>query len=68
LNEQVRRLERSNAELEEELRSLREDHEVQRSKATAAAVALERERMRADKAEAEVDRLRAELKRAGLEP
>ena len=68
LNEQVRRLERSNAELEEELRSLREDNEVQRSKATAAAVALERERMRADKAEAEVDRLRAELKRAGLEP
>ena len=68
LNEQVRRLERSNAELEEELRSLREDNEVQRSKATAAAVALERERMRADQAEAEVDRLRSELARAGLEP
>ena len=67
LIEEVRELERSKAELAEELRLLREDNEVQRSAAAATAMALEREQIRAEKAEAEVDRLRSELARAGLQ-
>ena len=67
LIEEVRELERSKAELAEELRLLREDNEVQRSAAAATAIALEREQIRAEKAEAEVDRLRSELARAGLQ-
>ena len=58
-------MERYKAELEEELQLLREDHEVQRSAAAATAIALEREQVRAEKAEAEVNRLRSELTRAG---
>ena len=67
LIEEVRELERSKAELEEELRLLREDNEAQRSAAAATAIALEREQIRTEKAEAEVDRLRSELARAGLQ-
>ena len=67
LIEEVRELERSKAELAEELRLLKEDNEVQRSAAVATAKALEREQIRAEKAEAEVDRLRSELARAGLQ-
>ena len=66
LIEEVRELERSKAELKEELQSLRGDNEVQRSAAAATAIALEREQIRADKAEAEVVRLRSELTSARL--
>ena len=66
LIDEVRELERSKAELVEELRLLREDNAEQRSAAAATAMALEREQIRAEKAEAEVDRLRSELTRAGL--
>ena len=66
LIDEVRELERSKAELVEELRLLREDNAEQRSAAAATAMALEREQVRAEKAEAEVDRLRSELTRAGL--
>ena len=67
LIEEVRELERSKAALAEELRLLREDNEVQRSAAAATAMALKREQVRAEKAEAEVERLRLELTRAGLQ-
>ena len=67
LIKEVRELERSKAELTEELRLLREDNEMQRSAAAATAMALEREQIRAEKAEAEVDRLRSALARAGLQ-
>ena len=67
LMEEVRELERSKAELVEELQLLREDNEAQRSAAAATATALEREKSRAEKAEAEVDRLRSELTRAGFQ-
>ncbi len=66
LIEEVRQLERSKAELEEELQLLRQDNEVQRSAAAATAIALEREQIRAENAEAEVVRLRSELTSAGL--
>lgn len=66
LIEEVRQLERSKSQLEEELQVLREDNEVQRSAAAATATALEREQIRAEKAEAEVVRLRSELTSAGL--
>ena len=67
LVDEVRELERSKAELVEELQLLREDNEAQRSAAAATATALEREKSRAEKAEAEVDRLRSELTRAGFQ-
>ena len=53
--------------LAEELRLLREDNAAQRSATVVTAVALEREHIRVEKAEAEVDRLRSELARAGLQ-
>ena len=65
LIEEVRELERSKAALAEELRLLREDNAAQQSAVAATAVALEREQIRAEKAEAEVDRLRSELTRIG---
>ena len=65
LIEEVRELKRSKAALVEELRLLREDNAAQRSAAAATAMALEREQVRVEKAEAEVDRLRSELTRVG---
>ena len=53
--------------LAEELRLLREDNAAQRSATVATAMALEREHIRVEKADAEVDRLRSELARAGLQ-
>lgn len=60
----MRELKRSKAEFVEELRLLREDNAAQRS-AAATAMALEREQIRVEKAEAEVDRLRSEFTRVG---
>ncbi len=68
LIEEVRELEQSKAALAEELRLLREDNAVQPSAVAATAMALEREQIRAEKAEAEVDRLREELTRTVLHP
>ena len=65
LIEEVGELKRSKAALAEELRLLREDNAAQRSAVAATAMALEREQIRAEKAEAEVDRLRSELTRVG---
>ena len=65
LIEEVGELKRSKAALVDELRLLREDNAAQRSAVAATAKALEREQIRADQAEAEVERLREELTRIG---
>lgn len=64
---QVRHLERTNAELLEEIRLLRVENEEQRLAAAAADEALKRERKRADIAEAEIQILRQQLDKSRME-
>ena len=62
---QVRRLERSNVDLKEQIQLLETEKDHQRSAAAAAAAGMELERRRADVAEAEVARLKSILAGTG---